>query len=430
MKVQAMKFMVMIVLMLLCMSVSVGQEAPAPVISPALSDQLDSLEAYAVRVRGLEALTAVERNFPSREQAIAFLRGQFDDPEIQTYYTDAELVYKAFDLLEPDLNLLETYAALLEDQVGGFYDSETKQMNTILITGGELTDRLPLLEQIVYVHEYVHALQDQYFNLDILMGDVAATAADPDRAQAITALIEGDATQAMTDFITLLTEDDPQAVLSELGAILEMSSTLEIPPGTPKILSDELTFPYLQGQAFVVAITTANGPDAVNQAFLNPPVSTEQIIDPQKYLDGDLPIAVGLASVEMALGAGWIERFDRTAGEFFVRRVLEQYLTRNEVTFAAGGWGGDRYKFYVQEQTGDVAYLWKLTWDSPRDADQFFSAYEKWGAARFAGRPDDSGCWHDEAYALCAVQLGLGGDTLISRAPEIGLARAMITAAR
>ncbi|MGV2433648.1 MAG UNVERIFIED_CONTAM: hypothetical protein LVT10_01045 [Anaerolineae bacterium] len=51
--------------------------------------------------------------------------------------------YVALDLLAPNTDLLEVYLALLTDQVGGYYDSTEKTMNTLLISGGELGMHYP-----------------------------------------------------------------------------------------------------------------------------------------------------------------------------------------------------------------------------------------------------------------------------------------------
>ncbi|MBK9124935.1 MAG: hypothetical protein IPM16_17710 [Chloroflexi bacterium] len=394
--------------------------------SPALLAQIDELEQWTTEIRGLQASTPVDRRFPGRGEVEAFIAGQLDNPELQDYYREAQIAYVAFDLLPADLDLVGSLQTLLVAQVGGYYDTDTKAMNTLLITGGELTDRLPLLEQIVYVHEFTHALQDQNFDLAQLFGgedDIAFSTQYPDQALAVQALVEGDATEVMTVFTQLLTEERPAEVLQDLSALTGMMGSLDIPAGTPPILEAELTFPYLTGQKFVQALVAAGGWALVDEAFRNPPRSSEQIIDPDAYLSGDEPIAVDLLDVSSILGEGWTQRFDRTGGEFFLRRYLNTQLSSIAVTRAAGGWGGDRYRLYTDDDAR-FAWVWKLTWDTTNDAEQFASAIDTFMTARFGAEPSD-GCWSGSDGAACVVQNGPGGDTVITRAPTLELAVAL-----
>lgn len=406
-------------------SFSAAQEAPEP--SFALLEQLGSLEKGTTDIRGLALDGEIQRIFPPREEVAAFITGQLDEVDARTFYEEAALVYKSFDLIAPDVDLVAVLQTLLEAQIGGYYDPETKQMNTLLITGGELADRLPLLEQIVYVHEFTHALQDANFDLFTLMGgedDIAFNTQYPDEALARLSLIEGDATEVMTQYTVVAATERPSEVFGELAALTELVSTLEIPPGTPKILEQELTFPYVQGQVFVQALLEEGGWSLVNEAFASPPVSSEQVINPAKYLAGDLPHEVEVADVSAALGSGWVELYHRTAGEFFLRRYLETQLGSFDVVRAAGGWGGDSYRFYVNTEMEQTAWVWALSWDTPEDATQFNNAALKFLNARF---PDASGgfslCWEGELDSMCYGQTG--DDIILVKAPTLQLATDM-----
>ena len=55
---------------------------------------------------------------------------------------------------------------------------------------------LSFTDQITYVHEFTHALQDQYFDLNTLLSPQVED--NPDQALAVTSLVEGDATASMT----------------------------------------------------------------------------------------------------------------------------------------------------------------------------------------------------------------------------------------
>lgn len=420
-----MRRLFLIALVIATFSLAAAQEAPKP--SPALIAQMDSLEEAAENLRGLQLDNHVERIFPIRDEVAAFVAGQLDDAETRAYYQDAALVYKAFDLIDPEVDLIAVLQTLLASQIGGYYDPETKQMNTLLITGGELTDRLPLLEQIVYVHEFTHALQDAHFDLFTLMGgedDLTFNAQYPDASLARLALIEGDATEVMTQYTLAAAAERPAEMLAELSVLTELMSSLDIPPGTPKILEQELTFPYTQGQAFVQALFKEGGWELVNKAFASPPVSSEQVIDPAKYLAGELPHEVLVADVSAALDEGWTELYHRTAGEFFLRRYLETQLNTLAVVRAASGWGGDSYRFYVQADTQQTAWVWALSWDTPADATQFNDAVLKFLNTRYPDAADSASlCWEGERDSMCFGQVA--DNSILVKAPTLEAATAM-----
>jgi hypothetical protein len=104
------------------------------------------------------------------------------------------------------------------------------------------------------------------------------------------------------------------------------------------------------------------------------PLSTEQILHPDKYDSGEAPIAVELPKVAAALGAGWSEAIQDTFGEFQTRTWLREAGVRGaDATEAAAGWGGDRLA--VLNGPDDAwAVVMKTEWDTAADAGEFEAA--------------------------------------------------------
>ena len=73
----------------------------------------------------------------------------------------------------------------------GFYDPDTQEMNTLLLSGDELGDELPPIERITYAHEYTHALQDQHFGLNDYLDAIVE---EPDATLAAMSLVEAPGT--------------------------------------------------------------------------------------------------------------------------------------------------------------------------------------------------------------------------------------------
>jgi hypothetical protein len=417
-----------LIALLVGVNVSAAQENPPPpkpgediaAVNPALAEQLTALESVTEKLRDLPAEAQVERQFPTRQETIEYLRDLYARELPPEEFDRLEKFYVALGLLPADIDLQKVYLDLLNSQVAGFYDPDTKTMNVIPSVGDDVGDNLSITEQIIYVHEFTHALQDQHFDLNALQD--AAADASPDASLALTALIEGDATAAMTLYLQEVAARNPLAVF---GILLEgaQAGTLVLPPGIPQILTDELLFPYEGGMNFVLSLSDEGGWDAVDAAFANPPITSEQILHPDKYKAGEVGQEVVLPDMSAALGSGWTQAWDTTIGEFYLEKHLATQLPGTEAEQAAAGWGGDNFQVY---SNGDqLAWALRLAWDSAEDGAEFNDAYAQYGENRFGGEAGEDGCWEDASGALCVVAMPSDTESYIVSAPTIEQALAL-----
>ncbi len=392
-------------------------------ISPELQEQVEALETITANIRDLEPLQPVIRRFPTKaealEQVAMILADELppDEAARQTRF------YVAFDFIEPGTDYIAAYLDALEAQLGGFYDPITKEMNTLLLNGDELGDELPLLEQITYVHEYAHALQDQHFDLNALD---KLTRDNRDQYQALRALIEGDATLVMNVYTQEISARNPIGTTLQLLAQGFQAGALSLPPDLPDIVAAELLTAYTNGATFVSAIQADGGWDAVNAAFLpeNLPLSSEQFLHPEKYLAGEAPLPVTLNTPQ--LNAEWAVIWDTTFGEFYLREYLKTQLPNRDAIQAAAGWGGDHYQIYHNTATDELAWLLRLEWDSADDHAEFTSAYVTFITDRFADVPGAKSCWTTATESLCLVEAN--GMHLIAYAPTLTMAQELLAA--
>jgi len=369
------------------------------------------IEDNVAHVRGLEPLDAVVVTLLNRDELRQRIEGELlADYTPQKARTDA-IVMSAFDFFSRDYDLYGFILDLLTEEIAGYYDPETDEF--VLIDEDE---EFSVLEKLTHAHEYVHALQDQHFNLEQLDDDTL----DSDASMALTALAEGDATMVQTLYLI-------EGYLSpeELLEALTESLALETPilDNAPPVLARELLFPYLEGSKFVEALYMDGGFDAVDRAWLDPPKSTEHILHPQRYLEGDMPQVVSLAPLTSTLGAGWQMIDQDSIGELFLREYLTQQLDDQVVDVAASGWGGDQYAVYWNEEAEDLVLIVRLAWDTPSDNDEFGTAYQAYPSGLFGtkSRKQPSGglCWvSDEVICLYAID----SETIISRAPDLATA--------
>jgi hypothetical protein len=378
-------------LLLLAASLSLvgcGDEAAAGREIPAQDSSLRVLAALLLpeveTLAGLPARRPLALAVRSREELESFLTtelGRQLPPEKASALTRT---YARFGLVPADLELDEILRSLLLEQVVGYYDTAR---DTLFVMEG--LD--PALVEPVLAHEIVHALQDQYEDLDSLM---TANLEHNDRATAAQSALEGHATLAMLEWqLGRLTGGavDLEALpsLSDLpeDALLDAAG-LEMPAlaSAPRLIRESLIFPYLGGLEFVRARNRAAGGSRVAPLGDDMPVSTEQVLHPERAFGEprDQPVRLEFAS---APPADWSIVHSDGLGELETRIWLQEQLgDRERAASGAAGWDGDVYRLLDGPQ-GEVL-VWVSAWDSEADATEFERAAREAQQARYAEDSD------------------------------------------
>ena len=374
------------------------------------------VEANVIELRGLPLLSPITPVVLSRDA----LRDRLaTEAAAETTPEEARadvLELSAFDFLEPDYDLYAAQLQLQSDGILGFYDPETAEF--VVVSDGALLDAPTLY---THAHEFVHALQDQHYDLEALTDE----ALDSEAQAAVRALAEGEASLVQYLYLAerdYFTPDEVDAIVND-SAQTDDSFLDEYPP----VLINNLAFPYVSGSRFVGELYRAGGFAAIDAAWANPPQSTEHILHPERYRAGDAPQLVALAPLTDTLGVGWQEIENNVMGEFFLREYLDQQLPATTAARAALGWGGDRYAVYWNEATGGLVMALRAVWDTPADAAEFAAAYADYPAGLFDVAPqtqaDGSTCWVGDDV-ICFYQPG--AESLIVRAPDLEMAKVII----
>jgi len=376
------------------------------------------VEANVIELRGLPLLSPITPVVLSRDA----LRDRLaTEAAAETTPEEARadvLELSAFDFLEPDYDLYAAQLQLQSDGILGFYDPETAEF--VVVSDGALLDAPTLY---THAHEFVHALQDQHYDLEALTDE----ALDSEAQAAVRALAEGEASLVQYLYLAerdYFTPDEVDAIVND-SAQTDDSFLDEYPP----VLINNLAFPYVSGSRFVGELYRAGGFAAIDAAWANPPQSTEHILHPERYRAGDAPQIVALAPLTDTLGVGWQEIENNVMGEFFLREYLDQQLPATTAARAALGWGGDRYAVYWNEATGGLVMALRAVWDTPADAAEFAAAYADYPAGLFDVAPqtqaDGSTCWVGDD-AICFRQVE--EESFVVRAPDVATAGAVLAA--
>ncbi len=352
------------------------QERPPPTETPTgaketptgqdLNRLLDLLAQETSSLRGLALTKGVGREFMSKERLRAYLEAQLAEEYPETKAAADAQVMALLGLLEEGTDLYHLMLELYTEQIVGLYDPKTDRMYLIGETLGPL-------EKLIFVHEYVHALQDHHFDLGT---QIDARKEDDDGTLALEALAEGDATLLMEQYLL--------AHMDELLSpeLLDTVYGLETPKldAAPWAIQKQLMFPYQAGLNFVWWLYDRGGWTEIDAAWNNPPRSTEQILHPERYPD-DHPQVITIPPLTTTLGTGWRLWNQNTLGEFMLRLHLSVYLDEEAVKQAATGWDGDRYALYSKD--GDTCLVILLAWDDQDEADEFIAAYQTLAQTRY-----------------------------------------------
>ena len=333
------------------------QPTGGPSLDPA--DAFAEIEAQVLDLRGLPAPDIGPAEIIDRAQLATELEEMLAEEWTPAELRDANLSLRAMGLLTADQDLRELSQALLADQVIGFYDPTEKRMVVVSDEG------LSVLARITYAHEYTHALQDESFSS--FAEREALT--DDDAILARQALEEGDATVVMFQWaLQHLTPEELQQVTTTPQPDVS---------GVPGWMLRQLEFPYLAGLAFVTQLRATGDWAQINDAYTDAPVSTEQVLHPEKYLAGELPVELDPIEMSQALGDGWEELEPTTMGEAMIDIWLAELgVEQAAATEAAAGWGGDLLEVAVGPD-GEWVMSWRIAFDSAADAAEFADAYQE-----------------------------------------------------
>jgi hypothetical protein len=392
-----------------CLRVAIGAPVRAP--SAREADVAGVAEALE-RIRELRFEEVPEPTYLSPERLARRVTRELDYPR-----PEAELdrrVLASLEAIPQDLDLRDAVLDLLGGQVAGFYDTDTDE----LVVGSDLAAGLSAVDLLTLVHELEHALADQRLgvpDIDRLQEQ------DADAASAALALVEGDA--------QISTEAYAGRALRPGDLLDAAEASLPELPRTPHFLARSLLFSYAEGARFACALHAEGGWEAVNAAYEDPPVSTDEILFPARYRDGrgprdpedprDLPAPWTPAPPRTFGAADLLFLFEAPGGER--HRALPEAMER------VRAWAGGEVHLWTR---GDRTALALLIAEGPAGEDLCGSVAE-WYRRSVPGATDRTEEVPAAELAMDgprrdAVLLCEGGEVRLGIGPDLRVARAVL----
>jgi len=335
----------------LLLAAACGSKDEGDPVAARVADAIPRLE----EATGLKFKTPPKFEARTKEEVRQFLEQRFTADMPDEELTGSERSYKRLGLLPDSLNLKSFMLALLTEQIVGYYDPSTKVLYIVQGASDEMVG-------ITVSHELVHALQDQYLNLDSLQKVKRRN----DRQVAAQAVVEGQATfEQLASMLGggTMVANLPGGWERVRGMIRDNSASMPIFSTAPTIIQETLLFPYLSGAEF---IRNFKEKQEQKTPFDMMPVSTEQIMHPDRFfINRDPPTTVTLPAPTGRV------IYENDLGEFETRLFLYEHLKDRDAAYrGAAGWDGDRYVLFESGRGEGLA--WVSVWDTSVDAAEFF----------------------------------------------------------
>lgn len=281
-------------------------------------------------------------------------------------------------------------------------------------------------ELIVMVHEMTHAIQDQHFDLLYLEEKYKNNS---DATFAYSALVEGMAEFIEEEFIYTQFGHSRRTFASRHYTLYEILDFIREGEETgneyfdiERDICNEIRsyanlvsfLKYVYGHAFVEKAWHEIGWNEFEYLFENHPLSTEQILHPEKYFDEesvDLPTFIGYPDFYDTLPGDFEFVDSDSIGEYQIYLLIRDLeMEGDEAISVSEGWDGDRYYAFRHPDTDEIAFAWITVWDTDGDAEEFFGFYRQMAKRKALSASIDS-----EGGDLYYVESGLDSSSVERR---------------
>jgi hypothetical protein len=360
--------------------------------------EIDSILRQLSDITGFRVRRRLAFQLITREQVNAYVKDQIRRSVKPKDIYAEELSLKKLGFVPAEFDLRQTTIDLLTEQAAAFYDFHQKKL---FISDWAASS----MREEALVHELAHALADQNFNIEKYLNKDPA---DAEESLARQTVVEGQASWLTVEYSarragkTLM---DP-AIASQYFRNRPDADDPKFPvfSQAPLYLRATMLFPYVEGEAFQQAVVAREGQSAFIRVFRKPPVSTSQVLHPERYFAGTKP---GLPELPKP-GPGMKPAVEGVFGEEDVEVLLRQYTTAAIAHGLAPGMTGGHYRIDIEKKGPKdskdrrTSLLLATEWASEDAATAFLNAYasvidRKWrtvvkgdqGAAYISGRSED-----------------------------------------
>jgi hypothetical protein len=344
------------------------QEPPASAPSKLPTTQeINSILKELADITGFHIRKQLPFALITREQVNEYLKEQIRQSVKPDEIRAEETTLKKFGFVPAEFDLKQTTIDLLTEQAAAFYDFKRKKL---FISDWATVN----MRDVALIHELAHALADQNFPIQRFTGR------GPDNSEsslAREAVVEGQASWLMLEVGARRngrTMADPETARQFLASDPD-AQPAEYPvfSKAPLYLRKTLMFPYDEGEKFQQAVFLHYGKLAFSRVFRDPPISTAQIVHPERYF-AHIPIS----SPDLPKSTRHTKPLTAGAmGELETRILLEQYVTAGLAETLGPKLKGADYRVDETKPGHRMTLVYASEWIDADAAMQYFEAYQK-----------------------------------------------------
>lgn len=329
-----------------------------------LQKTVDNLRHQVGALRELPNPTRVPMLLRNTDELYAYIVEQLEG-DILEQVENEEQILKLLRVLDEDASYKSLALDLLTEQVAGYYEPDEQGLFL-------LADHLDEVDAAVIAHELQHAAQDHHWSLNALLRPPWHQS---DVLSARSMLVEGDATLTMFHYAV---GEIPPGMWRLLVKQMRAASTQQaekLAERYPRFMVDSLIAPYTDGFVFAHALYEHGGWAAVNEAFEQLPLSSAQILYPDRYLLGEEPTFLHFELADIGVGA---RRHSDVWGMAGMRHLFAHMLpdaSDDSIASATQGWRGDRLDLW--EMGSQDMLVWVSVFESEAAAKSFYRLLQK-----------------------------------------------------
>ncbi|HEU4345927.1 MAG TPA: hypothetical protein VFU31_30615 [Candidatus Binatia bacterium] len=339
--------------------------------APAPRQKFTELKQKIAELRGLPFRREVSLNSAAAEatnpgpgKTYAVPDGGASVDRLSRIYQRLGLLPEATDFVKAlaDYSRLEAIAAYRPETEGIVVTAEAARLGRVL--AGESSAKS---EEIAAAFALTDALQEQHFDWH----QKTRTISPEDRRLALRAVAQGDA--VLVGWNYLGQGKKPPSREEQAQAIGRLSGELEkMAAGLPELLKRKWVFPYIEGSQFVWWAYATKGWEGVNRLFAEPPISTSQVLHPEKYyLRREEPQRIVPWGLMRQIKTAPV--LEQRLGEALIQVALLSRYSRKQSAEIASGWKSDH--LWVYEADPNLIIAWLSVWSDEENALRFFRSY-------------------------------------------------------
>jgi hypothetical protein len=346
-----------------------AQEVVVPEAGVPTAAEIDTVMKELSSITGFKVKRQLPFEMISREQVNKFLKEQIRHSVKPEEIRAEETTLKKFGFVPRDFDLKKNTIDLLTEQAAAFYDFHRKKLFISDWAARNMRDE-------ALVHELGHALADQNFPIEKFLGQ---NSDDSEESLARESVVEGQAEWLMIQYALRQngrTLADPATAREFLKSDEDTGTPDKEYPvfsNAPLYIRRTLMFPYEDGQRFQQAVFLKNGNGAFADVFRKPPVTTSQVMHPERYFNN-----VGATSPVLPKPIHHSKAFvGGSVGELDEQVMLQQYLDADTAQSLSPKLKGATYRIDESKPRGSTMLIYASEWQDEASARQYFDAYQK-----------------------------------------------------